>query len=74
LVVLLYPAGDAFGEGVVVERVTELGYGAVDLEDLVDGTGVARAFGADQADIEGRDLGILEPGVEEEVAAADAEG
>ncbi len=65
--------GDALGEGVVVEGIAEVGDGAFDLDDLVDGTGVAGAFGADEADVEGGDLGVLEPGVEEEVAAAEAE-
>ena len=69
---LLDPARDPFGEGIVVERVAEFGDGAIDLEDLVDGAGVAGAFGTDEADVEGRDLGVLEPGIEEEVAAADA--
>ena len=54
----------------MIERIAELGDGAVDLEDLVDGPGVAGAFGTDETDVEGRDLGVLEPGVEEEVAAA----
>ena len=56
-VVLLDPVGDAFGEGVVVERVAEIGDGAVDFEDLVDGAGVAGAVGADEADVEGRESG-----------------
>ena len=73
-VVLLDPVGDALGEGVVVERVAELGDGAVDFEDLVDGAGVVGAFGADEADVVGRELGVFEPGAEEVVAAADAEG
>jgi len=51
----------------VIERIAELGDGAVDLEDLVDGPGVAGAFGTDETDVEGRDLGVLEPGVEEKV-------
>ncbi len=45
LVVLLDPAGEAFGEGVVVEGVGEFGDGAVDLDDLVDGAGVAGRAG-----------------------------
>jgi hypothetical protein len=32
------------------------------------------SFGADQSDVVRRDLGVLEPGAEEMVAAADAEG
>ena len=71
---LLDPASDAFGEWEVVERVAEFGDWAVDLEDLVDGAGVADALGADEADVEGRYLRVLEPGVEEEVPATDAEG
>jgi len=58
----------------VVERVAETADGAVDLEDFVDGASVVGAFGADETDVEGRDLGVLEPGAEEMVAAADAEG
>ena len=69
---LLDPASDAFGEREVIERIAELGNGTIDLEDLVDGAGVAGAFGTDEADVVGRDLGVLEPGVEEEVAAAHA--
>ncbi len=71
---LLDPAGDALGEGVMVERVAEFGDWAIDFEDLVDGAGVAGALGADEADVEGGYLCVLEPGVEEEVAATDAEG
>ncbi len=52
-VVLLDPAGDAFGEGEVIEGIAEFGDGAVDLEDLVDGAGVAGALGADETDVEG---------------------
>jgi len=73
-VVLGDPVGDSLGEGVVVEGVAEFGDGAVDLDDLVDGAGVFAALGADEADIEGGDLGVFEPGVEEEVAATEAEG
>jgi hypothetical protein len=71
--VLLDPASDAFREREVIERIAEFGNRAIDLEDLVDGAGVAGAFGTDEADVEGRDLGVLEPCVEEEVAAAHAE-
>ena len=56
----------------MVERVEQLGDRAVDLEDLVDGAGVAGALGADQADVVGRDLRVLQPGAEEEIAAAQA--
>ena len=52
-VVFLDPLGDAFGEGIVVERVAEFGDGAVDFEDFVDGASVAGAFGTDEADVEG---------------------
>src|ERR1700761_1786469 len=69
-IVLLDPTSDAFGEWEVIERIAQLSDGAVDLEDLVDGAGVAGALGTDEANVEGRDLGVLEPGVEEEVAAA----
>ena len=51
----------------------EVGDVTLDLDDLVDGAGVAGAFGPDKADVEGRDLGVFEPGAEEEVAAAEAE-
>ncbi len=47
---------------------------AVDLEDFVDTAGVAGARGADQADVEGAELRVPKPGVEEEVAAAEAVG
>ena len=67
------PVCDAFGKRKVVERVAEIGDGAFDFEDLVDGAGVAGVLGADKADVEGRDLRVLEPGAEEEVAAAEAE-
>ena len=73
-VVFLHPVADAFGEGEVVERVVQRADGAGDLEDLVDGAGVVGAIGADQADVEGRDLGVSEPGTEEEVAAAELKG
>jgi hypothetical protein len=72
--VLLDPARDPFGEGIVVERVAEFGDRAIDFHNLVDGAGVADALGADESDVEGRYLGVLEPGVEEEVTATDAEG
>ena len=52
-VVLLDPAGDAFGEGVVIERVAEFGYGAVDFENFIDSSGVAGVLGAYEADVEG---------------------
>jgi hypothetical protein len=67
--VLLDPLGDAFGEGEVVERIAEAADDAFDLEDFVDGAGVVDAFGADEADVEGRDLGVLEPGAEEMVSS-----
>ena len=51
----------------------EFGDRAVDFEDFVDGAGVLRAFRADEADVVRRDLRVLEPGAEEEVAAAQAE-
>lgn len=73
-VVFPYPVADAFGEGEVVERVVQMGDGAADLEDLVDGAGVVGAIGADEADVEGGDLGVLKPGAEEEVAAAELKG
>jgi len=63
-VVLFDPAGDAFGKRVVVERVAEFGYWSVYLEDFIDGAGVACALGTDETDVEGRDLGVFEPGVE----------
>jgi len=74
LVVFGEPVSDALREGIVVEWIAEVGDRAIDLEDLVDGAGVACAFGADEADVKGRDLRVLEPGVEEVVAAAQAEG
>ena len=52
----------------------EVGDRAGELEMLVDGAGVAGALGADEAEIKGRELGVFEPGVEEEVAAAEAKG
>ena len=73
-IVLVDPAGYALGEWVVIERVAELGNGTVDLEDFVDGAGVAGVLGAYQADVEGRDLRVFEPGVEEEVTTAYTEG
>ena len=73
LVVLFYPAGDAFGEGEVIEWVAEIGDGAIDLDDFVDRAGVAGAFRADEADVERRELSVPEPRAEEEVAAAKAE-
>jgi hypothetical protein len=54
-------------------RGCEVGDGALDLDDLVDSAAVAGALGADEADVEGGDLGVFEPGSEEEVAAAQAE-
>jgi len=51
----------------------EVGDGAGELEVLVDGASVVGALGADEAEIEGRELGVFDPGVEEEVAAAEAE-
>ena len=57
----------------MVERVAEIGDGAVDFEDFVDGSGVAGALGADEADVVGRDLRVPEPGVEEKVPAAETE-
>jgi len=50
--VLLDPLGDALGEGVMVERITEVADEAVDLEDFVDGAGVVDAFGTDEAYVE----------------------
>lgn len=73
-IVLLDPLSYAFGEGIVVERIAEAADSAVDLEYFVDGPGVVGAFGTDEADVEGRELGVLEPGAEEVVAAANAEG
>jgi hypothetical protein len=58
----------------MVEGIAEVADEAVDLEDFVDGAGVVDAFRTDEANVEGRDLGVLEPGAEEMVAAADAEG
>ena len=58
----------------MIEGIAEAGGGAVDFEDFVDGAGVVGAVGADEADVIGRDLGVLKPGVEEEVATADAKG
>ena len=72
-VVLGDPVGDALGEREVIERVAQIGYRAFDFDYLVDGAGVAAALGADEADVVGGDLGVLEPGAEEEVAAAEAE-
>jgi hypothetical protein len=73
-VVLLDPAGDALGEGVVIEWVAEFSYGAVDLEDFVDGASVAGVLRAYEADVEGRYLRVFEPSAEEEVATSYAEG
>jgi len=53
LVVLGDPVGDALGEGVVIEGMGEVGDGAFDLDDFVDGAGVSGAFGADETDVEG---------------------
>ena len=38
------PVGDALGEGVVIKRVAEIGDRAFDLQNLVDGAGVAAAL------------------------------
>jgi len=73
LVVLGYPVGDALGEGVVIEGMSEVGDGTLDLDDFVDGAGISSALGADETDVEGGYLGVFEPGAEEEVAAAQAE-
>ena len=45
LVVLGDPVGDALGERVVIERMGEVCDGAFDLDDFVDGAGVAGALG-----------------------------
>ena len=55
----------------MVERGGKLENGAVDFEDLIDGAAVAGAFGADEADVEGRNLRMFQPGIEEEVAATE---
>ena len=73
-VVLFDPVGDALGEGEVVERLVEGVDGAGDFQDFVDGAGVADALRADETDVEGAELGMLQPGVEEEVPAAETEG
>ena len=39
------PVGDALGEGEVVEGLAEVGDGAVEFEDFVDGAGIAGARG-----------------------------
>jgi len=72
--VLLDPFGNALGEGEVIERVAKICDGAVDFEDFIDGSGVVGAVGTDKTDVVGRELGVFEPGAEEMVAAADAEG
>ena len=73
LVVFGDPVSDAFREGIVVERIAEVGDDAFDLEDLVDGSCIAGTLGTYETDVKGRDLGVLEPGIEEVVAAAYAE-
>ncbi len=68
------PVGEALGEGEVVERGGESGDFAGDFDDFVDIAGVAGLTDAPEADVEGRQLGVLEPGAPKEVAALDAEG
>ena len=68
------PVRDALRKRVVIERTGKLGNVAVDLDHLINRAGVTGAFRTHQADIEGRDLRVPEPGVEQEVAAAKAKG
>ena len=58
-VVLGDPVGDAFREWEVVEGGGEVGDGAFDFEHLVDGSGVAAALGADEADVVRGDCACL---------------
>ena len=67
------PVRNPLGKGIVVERVAEVSYEAIDLEDFVDGSSVVAVFRPNQADVEGRDLSVFEPGAEEEVPTAEFE-
>ena len=69
-IMFLDPTSDAFGEREVIERIIKLGDLTIDLEDFIDSSGIAGALGTDEAYVEGRDLSVLKPGVEEKVAAA----
>ena len=71
---LVNPPSDALGERIVIECIAELGDWAVYFQDFVDGAGVVGALWADKPDVKGEDLGVFEPGVEEEVAASHSEG
>ena len=69
---LRHPARDSFGEREVVERVHQLRDRPVDLQHLVDGARVPCPRRPHHPDVERSELCMLQPGAEEEVAAAQA--
>ena len=70
---LCHPMRDALGKCKVIERRMQLQNFAIDLDYLVDVTGVVRVPNAQEANVVGGQLRMLQPGSPEEVAAADAE-
>jgi hypothetical protein len=73
-VVAVEPVADSFAEREVVKVTGELADRAVRNGDGIDETLVAHLFGTEEPEVKGRGLDVLEPCVEKEVAAANAEG
>src|SRR5690348_14932739 len=59
---------DAFGEGKVIKRIQQICYWPVDLQNFIDRTRVSRPSRLHQPEVVRRNLRVLQPGAEEEVA------